>query len=137
MTTLEENLKAFIQADGTPIAALVGNRVYYNHVDKTPPLTPYIFFAQRDDGDELCLDDAHGEDPFRYFFDFEYIDRDPFKAKQGSIALRRRLNKHTGTLGDQTIQFMDCTSQEDNYETKGTNGNSGLHSAAFIVEVIP
>lgn len=135
MATIDENLKAFLQAD-TSIAQRVAYRIHENHVPHKPKL-PFIFFVQTDDDDELCLDDAAGSGPFRYFFAVECISDSLRESRELARLVKSRLNKLApgATFGATTVQGCFCESQKDDYEQRVAD--TGFHVCALQCEVIP
>lgn len=133
--TLDENLKAFLQADSS-IAKLVGARISVNHVPEKP-LIPFVWIGKASADDEICLDDAAGSGPFRHFFDVEIYGQSIRQARQIEAAIYSRLHKYRGSFGDSTIQGAFLSKQADSYIPRGTMGDTGLHAATLSAEVIP
>lgn len=135
MTTIDENLKTFLQADSN-ITRKVGTRVYENFVPKSL-IAPFIFFVQTGDDDELCLDDSPGSGPFRYRFSVECVGQSLRDSRTLATLVRSRLNKLASgtTFGDSTVQGCFAENQSDSYEAR--TEFTGFHVAALDVEVIP
>lgn len=142
MADVGENLKAFLEANAA-VAALVGNRVFQDHVPQaTLTMGPFIAFRLADSSsdNERCLDDAVGAAPFRFMFNLDAVAKTAGKEKDIRAAVNSALNnygKQTRTFGDTTIQGVFCEDQSDDYEPFSVSADSGLRVAGLSVEVIP
>lgn len=136
---VDENLKAFIQG-GTPITAIVGNRIIINRVEiAQAKVGPYIFLAQVSADSERALDDAVGTEPFSRMFTLECWGRSMRQAAQLGEFIHDRLDGYGGgsAFGDTTVKRIFVTPEGTDYQPITPGGEVGLHLYALSVEVIP
>lgn len=131
---LEENLKAFLEAD-SQLRELVGNRVAYNHVPQTSKI-PYVYFQQTGSSDDSGIGDDAGL-PTRFQFTIECWHNTSFGAKTLGRRVHQILNKYRGALGDQSVQAIFAESQSDDYVPRGIMNDNGFHGSFLAAEVVP
>lgn len=138
MADIDQNLRAFLLADGT-IAGLLGNpaRLHQNTVPQEDAY-PYAWYALSDTEDfEDLLDSPAGALPFRVFFDLEAVSSDLDQAIALKKALRARLHNFRGSFGDQTVQAVFARDQGEDYISRNSSGDEGIHAETLRVEIIP
>ena len=137
MATIDEDLKAFLEADPA-ISAVVVDRICENHVPQAID-TPFIWFARTGDDDEYCLDDEPGSGPFRFQFSIECVDEDIGTSANLAALVKHRLNKvaNKSSFGSTTVQGCWCENQSDDYISRAGGGDSGFHVSALSAEVVP
>jgi len=133
MATTEENFRTFLLAD-TAIAAVVGQRVNYNHVPQSKE-PPFIFYQQSGANDDACLDDPAGV-PNRPQYSIECWADLPENAIALKNLVQAKINKYRGTFGGTTVQAIFAADVNDDYVMRGDGGDGGFHGAALLAEVV-
>jgi hypothetical protein len=135
MATTEENFRAFLLAD-TAIAAVVGQRVNYNHVPQSKD-PPYIFYQQSGANDDGALGDSPGT-PNRPVYAIECWAELPEQAITLKNLVQGKIHKYRGAFGaaGSTVQGIFAADVSDEYEFNGDGGDSGLCGVALFAEVV-
>lgn len=135
MADIAQNLITYLLTNSSISTAVGGNRICQTHVPQEFT-GDCIWFGRNDVADNDCLDAQAGDDPFEHYFDLECISA----TEDGALALAALVKgrfPYRGTMGTQNVQGAFCEGQEDDYESRAIDSDSGLFYCAMKLTLAP
>uniref|UniRef100_A0A6M3L9Y2 DUF3168 domain-containing protein n=1 Tax=viral metagenome TaxID=1070528 RepID=A0A6M3L9Y2_9ZZZZ len=133
MSSIGEDIKAYLLADITGVNAIVSGRVHQNHVPIIASM-PHIWYGRSADEEVTCMDGGTGL--HRCNFDVECIASSADAAIDLADAVKSRLHTSSSTTGGVNILVMFVNDHDDNYVPKGLGSDDGSHVSALDVRIL-
>lgn len=96
---------------------------------------PYVWFMRSQDNQDLTLD-GNTNLLRESWFDVEVIGLEVSAVETEADTLREALNGFHGAMGDTTVLGMFVFDADSDYLSRTTAADSGLHVAAFRVQLL-
>ncbi len=132
MTTVGEDLIAFLIADTTGVNATVSGRIHQNVVPEGSAF-PHIWLGRTEQEKVRTHDKTGGLNQAR--FDIECMGTGAGSSIELADQVKARLDEYQGAFGNSRSQAIFVEDHDDDYIPKANSADEGIHSADLDVKI--